>query len=81
MKNDVFGGDAFGELAIDLDEHVLGALLEERLCSQHMLDLGSANTKGKSTKGTVGGSVRVTADDGGAGSVKPCSGPMMCTIP
>jgi len=29
----------------------------------------------------VRGSVAVAADDGGAGSVKPCFGPMTCTMP
>ncbi|KAI3480557.1 hypothetical protein L1887_57276 [Cichorium endivia] len=67
VEDDVFGGDAFGKLAVDLDEHVLGALLENGLGGEHVLYLGGADTKGERAKGTVGGGVRVTAHDGGAG--------------
>ncbi len=37
--------------------------------------------KASAPNAPVGGVAAVAADDGHAGSVKPCSGPMMCTMP
>ena len=51
--------------------HVLGALLEERLGGEHVLDLGGADAEGERAKSTVGGSVRVAANNSGAREGEP----------
>ena len=55
-----------GQLAVDLDQHVLGLLLDQRLGGEHVLDLRRADAVGQRPEGAVGGGVAVTADDGGA---------------
>ena len=55
------------ELAVDLDQHVLGLLLDQRLGGEHMLDLRGADAMGQRAEGAMGRGVAVAADDGGAG--------------
>ena len=62
-ENDVLGGDAGRKLAVDLDPHVLGLGLDQRLGGQHMLDLGGADAVGERAEGAVGRGVAVAADD------------------
>jgi hypothetical protein len=66
-QHHVLGGDAGGEAAGDLDLHVLGFLLDQRLRGQHMLDLGGANAVGQRPEGAMRRRVAVAADDGHAG--------------
>ncbi len=42
-EDDVLGGDAGRQLAVDTHQHVLGLLLDQRLRGEHMLDLGRAD--------------------------------------
>jgi hypothetical protein len=62
-EDDVLGGDARRQRAVDLDPHVLGLALDQRLGGEHMLDLGSADAVGKRAKSAVGRGVAVAADD------------------
>jgi len=53
MKDNVLGANSFGKLAVHSDTHVLALSLQESLRGHDMFDLGSADTEGKSTKGSV----------------------------
>ena len=66
-QGNVLGGDARGNRAVDLDQHVLRFLGNKGLRGQHMLDLGGADTMGQRSERAVGGGVAVAADDGHAG--------------
>ena len=66
-QGDVLGGDAFGQLAVHGDAHVLGLLGAQGLGRQHMLDFGGADAEGQRAERAMGGGVAVAADDGGAG--------------
>ncbi|MPM81067.1 hypothetical protein SDC9_128119 [bioreactor metagenome] len=65
-QHDVLGGDAGRDLAVDLNQHVLGLLGQQGLGGHHMFDLGGADAERDRTEGAVGGGVRVAADDGHA---------------
>lgn len=67
VEDDILTGDTGGQLAIDLDAHVLAATGDEGLSGENVLDLTGTDTEGKGTKGTVCRGVTVTADDGGTG--------------
>ena len=62
-ENDVLGGDALGQRAVDRDPHVLRLGLDQRLGGQHVLDLGGADAVGERAEGAVGRGVAVAADD------------------
>ena len=66
-EDDVLGGDAERQRAVDADPHVLGRALDQRLGRQHMLDLGGADAEGQRAEGAVRRGVAVAADDGHAG--------------
>ncbi len=66
-EDDVLGGDAVGQLAVDGHAHVLGLLLDQRLGGEHVLDLAGADAVGERAEGAMRGGVAVAADDGGAG--------------
>ena len=68
-------------IAVDAAPHVLGLLLDQRLRGEHMLDLRGADAVRQRTECAMRRGVAVAADDGHAGSVKPCSGPMTWTTP
>ena len=53
--------------AVDLDAHVLGLGLDQRLGREHMLDLGGADAVRERAEGAVGRGVAVAADDRRAG--------------
>ena len=67
MEDDVFGGDAGGELAFDVDAEGFGLVLRQGLGGHHVLDFAGADAEGQRAEGPVGGGVRVAADDGHAG--------------
>ena len=65
-EDDVLGGDACRQLAVDAHQHVLGLALDQRLRGQHMLDLGGADAVRQRAEGAVRRGVAVAADDGHA---------------
>ena len=65
-EDDVLGGDALRQLAVDDDAHVLGFRLDQRLRRQHMLDLGRADAMRERAEGAVRRGMAVAADDGRA---------------
>ena len=62
-EDDVLGGHAGRKRAVDLDAHVLGLGLDQRLGREHMLDLGRADAMRERAEGAVGRGVAVAADD------------------
>ena len=74
-EDDVLGGDAFAQRAVDTYPHVLGLLLDQRLRGEHVLDLTRADAVRQRAEGAVGGGVAVAADDGGAGEGEALLGP------
>ncbi len=66
--------------AFDLHEHVLALLLQERLRGEHVLHFRRTDAVRQRAERAVRGRVRVAATVM-PGSVAPCSGPMICTIP
>ena len=66
-EDDVLGGDAVLQRAVDAHPHVLGLLLDQRLGGEHVLDLARADAVGERAEGAMRGGVGVAADDGGAG--------------
>ena len=65
-EDDVLRARAFGQVAVDGDRHRLEGLEAQCLRGEHMFDLGGADAEGERSEGSVSGSVRVAADDGGA---------------
>src|SRR6266508_5546681 len=65
-EDDILGADARGPRASDPDPHHLGLLLPQALGRQHVLDLGRADAEGEGAESSVGGRVRVAADEGDA---------------
>jgi hypothetical protein len=66
-QRDVLRRDAGTDFAVDLDEHALGALGDQGLRGQHVLDFGGADAEGQRAEGAVGGGVAVAAHHGHAG--------------
>ena len=65
-QRDVLGRHAGGKLTLDLDQHVLGLFLDQRLRREDMFDLGCSDTVGQGAEGTVRGGMAVAANDGHA---------------
>src|SRR5579872_2444954 len=65
-EDEVFRRDAQGQIAVDLDQHVLRAALDQRLRRQHVLDFGGADAKGQRAERAVRRGVAVAANDGHA---------------
>jgi hypothetical protein len=63
-----------GQLAIDLDQHVLGLLLDQRLGGEHVLDFRRADAVRQRAERAVRRGVAVAADDGHAGQGKALLG-------
>ena len=74
-EDDVLGGDAFGQRAVDAHQHVLGLGLDQRLGGEHMLDLARADAVRQRAEGAVRRGMAVAADDGGAGQREALLGP------
>ena len=66
-QHDVLAGQARGQLALDLHEHVLGLFGQQSLRGQHMFDLAGADAVGQRAKRAMRGGVRVAADHRHAG--------------
>lgn len=66
-EDGVFGGEVFGGLSLEKDFHGFGFFEEEALGGHHVGYLGGADAEGEGPKGSVGGGVGVSADDGHAG--------------
>ena len=62
-QNDVLGGCAVSECAVDGDRHRFWFAGGKGLGCEHMLDLACANTKGQRSKCAMRGGVTVAADD------------------
>ena len=65
-QDDVLGGDAGGQVAVDGDGHRAGPVLGQGLGGEHVLDLAGADAEGQRAERAVGGGVAVAADDGHA---------------
>ena len=74
-EDDVLGGDAVGQLAVDAHPHVLRLVLDQRLGGQHMLDLGRADAVRQRAEGAMRRGMAVAADDGRAGQGEALLGP------
>ena len=74
-EDDVLGGDAVFQRAVDAHPHVLGLLLDQRLGGEHVLDLARADAVGERAEGAVGRGVGIAADDGGARQREALLGP------
>ena len=74
-EDDVLGGDAGRQRAVDHGAHVLRFGLDQRLGRQHMLDLGSADAVGERAESAVRGGVAVAADERGARQREALLGP------
>ncbi len=61
-EDDVLGGDALRQLAVDHGAHVLRLRLDQRLGGEHVLDLGGADAVGQRAERAVGRGVAVAAD-------------------
>ena len=56
-EDQVLGGDALGQFAVDGDGHGLERAMRQRLGGQHVLDLAGADAEGQRAEGAVGGGV------------------------
>ena len=66
-EDDVLGGAARWELAVDLHGHLLERSLGKRLRGEDVLDFRGADAESDGSEGTVGGGMTVAADDGHTG--------------
>ena len=66
-QHHVFAGDAFGQDALHLDQHVLGFFCQQGLGGHDVLDLGRTDAVRQRAKRPMRGSVAVAADHGHAG--------------
>mmetsp|Transcript_21506 Transcript_21506/g.62977 ORF Transcript_21506/g.62977 Transcript_21506/m.62977 type:complete len:454 (-) Transcript_21506:323-1684(-) len=71
VKDNVLGGDALPEFAIDPDEHVLCLGLGEGLCRQHVLHLAGPDPERQRAERPVGGGMTVPADGRASGQGEP----------
>ncbi|MNI21227.1 hypothetical protein D3C73_747390 [compost metagenome] len=63
VQDHVLGGTAERQVAIDLDQHALGFLHQQRLGRQHVLDLGRADAEGQGAQRAVRAGMRIATDD------------------
>src|SRR5262249_32137828 len=61
-ENDVFGGHARRQLAVDDRAHILRFGGDQRLRRQNVLDFGRADAVGERAKSAIGGGMAVAAD-------------------
>ena len=60
-QHDVFSTAAFGQRAVNQNQHVFGFFGQQCLSRHHVFDFTGPNAVGKGTKGTMGGGVGVSA--------------------
>ena len=65
-QDDVLGGHAVGQGALNVHRHGAGSLLVQGLGGQHVLNFAGADAERQCAKGAVGGGVAVAAHDGHA---------------
>ncbi len=66
-EDQVLGGHAAAQRAVDVDREGLRPALQQALGGEHVADLGGADAEGEGAEGAVGAGVAVAADDGLAG--------------
>ena len=66
-ENQILGGDALRQLAIDVDRQCLRATLQQALRGQHMTDFRRADAEGQRTECAMRCRVAVTTDNRLAG--------------
>jgi hypothetical protein len=62
-ENDVFGGDAEGKRALDVDEQIFRFFLRQALRREDVFDLGGADPESQRAESAVRRGVRIAADD------------------
>ena len=68
MREDqILGGDARRQLALDVDGESLRFALQQALGGEHVADFGAADAEGEGAECTVRARMAVAADDGHAG--------------
>lgn len=66
-QDEVLGGDALGQFALDGDRHGPERGQRQRLGGEHVLDLAGADAERQRAESAVGGGVGIAADHGRAG--------------
>ena len=74
-QDDVLGGHARRQFAVDANQHVGGFFLDQRLGRQHMLHFGGADAMRQRAEGAMGRGMAVAANDGRAGQGEALLGP------
>ncbi len=70
-QDDILGGHARPDFAVDAHEHVLGLLLHQTLGGQRVFDFGSAYAEGQRTQRAMCRGVRIAAHHGHARQSRP----------
>src|SRR3546814_13487355 len=58
----IFGCGTQRQDTVHAYTHVLGRMVDQRLCCQYVLDIGRAYAKTQRTQGTIGSGVAIAAD-------------------
>jgi hypothetical protein len=53
VKNDVFGNNAPGQVAVDVDAHLLRLALQQALACEHHFHLAGTDSEGNGAEGSV----------------------------
>ncbi len=63
-ENQILGGDAGVQPALDIDGHALGLALQQGLRGEHVADFGGADPESEGAEGSMGAGVAVSANYG-----------------
>ena len=74
-KDQILGGDAERQLALELDAHGFGPALDQRLRRQHMRQFARADAERQRAEPAMGAGMAVAADDQAAGKAQAQFGP------
>ena len=74
-QHHILGANAFGQLAVNPDQHGLGRLLHQGLGRQNMFDFRGADAKSQRAESAMGRGMGIAANDGGAGQGEALFGP------